>query len=68
MLTGVRIDPGLIRAAAETAGRETDPISDVRGSADYKRKMSVVFASRAITQALAQAEAQRDASRSGVAR
>ena len=43
-----------LRAAAATVRDEVDPLTDVRGSADYKREMAEVFAYRALKQSLAQ--------------
>jgi carbon-monoxide dehydrogenase medium subunit len=45
--------PELLRAAAATVPPVTDPTSDHRGSANYKRRMSEVFTRRALEQALA---------------
>jgi aerobic carbon-monoxide dehydrogenase medium subunit len=42
-----------IREAAEKAKGITDPVSDHRGSAEYKRDMAAVFVRRALEQALA---------------
>jgi carbon-monoxide dehydrogenase medium subunit len=44
--------PELLRAAAATVPPLTDPVSDFRGSANYKRRMSEVFTRRALEQAL----------------
>ena len=55
MLLGQEITPKAIREAAESVKSEIDPISDVRGSAEYKREMSAVFTRRALEQALARA-------------
>lgn len=38
----------VIRQAAEAVGEAVDPISDVRGSADYKREMAIVWTRRAL--------------------
>lgn len=43
----------LFRAAAATVPPLTDPISDLRGSANYKRRMAEVFTRRVLEQALA---------------
>lgn len=45
-----------IRDAAALVADAVDPISDFRGSADYKRDMAVVFVQRALAQAIAQAK------------
>jgi CO/xanthine dehydrogenase FAD-binding subunit len=44
-----------VRASADAAAAASRPISDVRGSADYRRAMAAVIARRAITAALARA-------------
>jgi carbon-monoxide dehydrogenase medium subunit len=41
----------LFREAAAAAQQVTDPISDTRGTADYKRAMAAVFVRRALEQA-----------------
>jgi carbon-monoxide dehydrogenase medium subunit len=47
----------LLREAGAAAQAITDPISDTRGSADYKRAMAGVFVQRALDQAWQQAQA-----------
>ena len=47
--------PETIAAAAAAVAQAATPISDVRGSADYRRAMAAVIAERAITTALARA-------------
>ena len=46
-----------IEAAGAAVAAAAQPISDVRGSADYRRAMAAVIAGRAITQALSRARA-----------
>jgi CO/xanthine dehydrogenase FAD-binding subunit len=46
------------RASADAAAAASRPISDVRGSADYRRAMAAVIARRAITAALARARGE----------
>ena len=45
---GQRLTPELINSAAELVRDEVDPISDVRGSANYKREMARVWVGRAL--------------------
>ena len=52
VVTGQVIDPAQIDAAANLAMEITDPISDTRGSAAYKKKMAGVFVRRALAQTL----------------
>ncbi len=54
-LTGSSGDADAVRAAASAAAAAATPISDVRASADYRRAMAEVIASRAITAALTRA-------------
>lgn len=56
-LKGQKVSPELFRAAAETVPPVVDPISDFRGSAEYKRDMTAVFTRRALEQALSRAQA-----------
>jgi carbon-monoxide dehydrogenase medium subunit len=53
ILRGQAPSQDLFRAAAATVPALTDPTSDFRGSANYKRRMSEVFTRRALEQALA---------------
>jgi carbon-monoxide dehydrogenase medium subunit len=52
-LKGQTPTPELLRAAAATVPPLTDPTSDHRGSANYKKRMTEVFTRRALEQALA---------------
>ena len=47
-LVGRRLDDAAIREAAALAAAATDPIADLRGSADYKRAMASVWTERAL--------------------
>ncbi|HEY8757393.1 MAG TPA: FAD binding domain-containing protein [Candidatus Limnocylindria bacterium] len=47
-LMGRRLDDAAIRDAAALAAAATDPIDDLRGSAEYKRTMAVVWTERAL--------------------
>jgi CO/xanthine dehydrogenase FAD-binding subunit len=49
--------PAAIEAAGAAVAAAATPISDVRGSADYRRAMAAVISGRAIEQALARARA-----------
>jgi aerobic carbon-monoxide dehydrogenase medium subunit len=53
LLAGRPLDDETIAAAAEAVGDDIDPIDDARGSAAYKREMALVFAERALRQAIA---------------
>ena len=55
VLRGREPRPEALREAAEKARNITDPLSDHRGSADYKREMTGVFVRRALEQALSRA-------------
>lgn len=50
------LDEALIEAAAETAMEESRPISNIRGSAAYRREMVRVLTARAIRQAREQVQ------------
>ena len=52
VLRGTRLDERTIAQAADTARAESRPISNVRGSADYRREMVRVLTRRAIYQAM----------------
>ena len=52
VLRGQRVTPASVAAVADAAMAEARPIGDVRGSADYRRRMVGVLTRRAIEQAL----------------
>ncbi|HEV8308544.1 MAG TPA: xanthine dehydrogenase family protein subunit M [Methylomirabilota bacterium] len=54
-LAGKRPDDAVIRQAAELAAEESQPTSDLRGPAEYKRDLVRVLAARAIRRALERA-------------
>lgn len=53
VLRGKQPTDALISQAADRVREEVDPITDVRGSAAYKRDMAAVFVRRALQQAVA---------------
>jgi len=55
VVQGQRLSPELLREAGAVAQQHTDPLSDTRGSAEYKRAMAGVFVRRALEQAWQQA-------------
>lgn len=52
VLRGKRATPELLREAAATVPPIVDPVSDPRGSANYKRRMCEVFTRRALEKAV----------------
>jgi len=52
ILKGNRIDDKLLRRAADAAVEEVEFVSDVRGSAPYKRELMRVYVQRAVRAAL----------------
>jgi CO/xanthine dehydrogenase FAD-binding subunit len=57
-LTGTDGGDGAVRTAGDAAAQASQPISDVRGSADYRRAMAAVITRRAVTAALARARGE----------
>jgi carbon-monoxide dehydrogenase medium subunit len=55
ILEGQPPEEGTLRAAAAAVQAQVDPLSDLRGSADYKRDMAAVFTYRALQRALERA-------------
>jgi len=55
-LTGKNLDEGTIQQAAEMAASESQPMDDIRGSAEYKRDLVRVLTARALTRALDRAK------------
>jgi len=49
ILRGEKLDEGIISRAAELAAEETNPISDLRASAEYRREMVQVLTRRLLT-------------------
>jgi aerobic carbon-monoxide dehydrogenase medium subunit len=54
VLQGKRADETLIRKTSECAGGECRPITDLRGSAEYRMEMVKILVERAVKQALAE--------------
>lgn len=50
------LDEATIKQAAETAASESQPMDDIRGSAEYKRDLVRVLTARALTRALERAK------------
>jgi carbon-monoxide dehydrogenase medium subunit len=61
LLVGQALSPELIEQAAARAGEEASPISDVRGSAKYRKDMVPVLVRRALQASWEQAQAQAEA-------
>jgi len=55
-LNGKSLDKATIQQAAQLASSESQPVDDIRGSADYKRDLVRVLTSRALERALARAK------------
>jgi aerobic carbon-monoxide dehydrogenase medium subunit len=55
-LTGKALDGSAIKEAAELAAAESQPIDDIRGSADYKRDLVRVLTTRALNRAFERAK------------
>ena len=47
LLKGQEVEPGLTEKAAQMAAAESQPITDVRASAEYRKEMVRVFTRRA---------------------
>jgi carbon-monoxide dehydrogenase medium subunit len=54
-LTGKKADAKLIADAAQKAVQDSDVLSDIHASAEYRQEMAAVFARRALQRALARA-------------
>lgn len=55
-LTGKNLDEATIQKAGELAAADSQPMDDIRGSADYKRDLVRVLTTRALTRALDRAK------------
>ena len=51
-LVGERASPELFARAGEAAARQAEPLADIDGSADYKRRVTGVYTARALARAL----------------
>ena len=52
LLEGRKIEDGLVQEASQVAAEESKPISDIRGSAWYRKELVRVLVERSITQAI----------------
>ncbi|HSE17935.1 MAG TPA: xanthine dehydrogenase family protein subunit M [Pyrinomonadaceae bacterium] len=55
-LTGKKLDDSTIQQAAQRAASESQPMDDIRGSAEYKRDLVRVLTARALATALSRAK------------
>jgi carbon-monoxide dehydrogenase medium subunit len=55
-LTGKALDEGTIKQAADVAASESQPMDDIRGSAEYKRDLVRVLTARALARAVQRAK------------
>ena len=62
VLRGQPATEEVLRTAAAAVKDEVDPLSDIRGSAEYKRAMTEVFAFRALRSAVERAQSRRSES------
>ncbi len=53
MLTGKKLDPKTIEAAAAESARNVEVVEDINGSAEYRKHLTEVYVARAIQEALA---------------
>ena len=59
-LAGRRLGEDILRKSVQSVRSAVEPVSDVRGSAAYKREMAVEFAARALMTAWKRAQQTRD--------
>lgn len=60
LLKGQEVSDALIQTAAEIAAKESKPITDIRGTAAYRREMVQVFTRRALRETTDQFKNQRN--------
>jgi carbon-monoxide dehydrogenase medium subunit len=60
MLIGKCLEDNLIKTVAAVAAEGSSPITDVRASADYRKKMVAVLVERALTDVLNQAKSKKN--------
>jgi CO/xanthine dehydrogenase FAD-binding subunit len=60
-LTGTKLDEATVRDAVQAALTDIEPASDLHASADYRRRVAVTLATRAIADARANAQGKRHA-------
>ena len=58
LIQGQRLDGELLKEVGLVAAQEASPIDDIRGSAEYRRKMITVLVEKAIRQSVQQAQAR----------
>jgi carbon-monoxide dehydrogenase medium subunit len=58
MLRGKKLDAKLVEETGQAASYESMPIDDLRGSADYRRRLVAVLTKRALTQAVLQVQSE----------
>jgi aerobic carbon-monoxide dehydrogenase medium subunit len=58
-LRGTRLEPGMVKQAAQLAAEQAQPSADLRGSVEYKRDLVRVLTTRALTRALERASGGR---------
>jgi len=58
ILRGMKLDDKLVEQSGQAASDESKPIDDVRGSADYRRRLVAVLTKRAVIQAVQQARGE----------
>jgi CO/xanthine dehydrogenase FAD-binding subunit len=52
VLVGERPSPEVLQRAGQAAARQCEPLADVDGTPDYKRRVAGVYTTRALARAL----------------